>query len=71
MHTKPWKYYSSLDAVGIICSHIQSLLSAHDRVANKEYPYSSAIVDESSIDEQMVKNVRIEKKRDPLVSGYK
>ena len=46
-------------------------MSAHDRVANKEYPavYSTAAVGSSqTVDEESVTRVRIDKQKDPLVN---
>lgn len=49
--------------------NMQALISAHDQVANKEYPLQSvADSGDELIGEQALRIVYIEKKSDPLVS---
>lgn len=50
--------------------HLSSLLAAHDRVANKEYPLQSVADAEGEGGSQApVRVIYVEKKQDPLVSG--
>ena len=47
---------------------MQALISAHDQVANKEYPLQSVADDgDELMEEQALRIVCIEKKSDPLV----
>ena len=47
---------------------VQALMSAHDQVANKEYPLQSVMDDgDELMGEQVPRIVYIEKKSDPLV----
>lgn len=51
---------------------MQALISAHDQVANKEYPLQSVADNgDELIGEQALRIVYIEKKSDPLVSTSK
>ena len=50
---------------------VQALISAHDQVANKEYPLQSVADDgDELMREQALRIVCIEKKSDPLVCPY-
>ena len=49
---------------------MQSVLNAHDQVANKDYPVQAIPVNERSGTTNQFEIVRIDKKRNPLVSEH-